>query len=71
MGNLAVQIILFFLIGMIIGIFGTLLFFRLDKGWKQILLGAGSVVSVGGIGRVFIAYLNIDRKSTRLNSSHS
>lgn len=58
-GNLVVQIILFLLIGMIIGIFGTLLFFRLDKGWKQILLGAGSVVSAGGIGRVFIDYLHI------------
>lgn len=66
MGNLVVQIILFFLIGMIIGIFGTLLFFRLDKGWKQILLGAGSVVSVGGIGRVFIAYLNISQENISL-----
>lgn len=66
MGDLIVQIILFFLIGVIIGIFGTLLFFRLDKTWKQILLGAGGVVSAGGAGHVFINYLKIDEKNVSI-----
>lgn len=61
-----IQIILFFLVGAVIGVFGTLLFFRLDKGWKQILLGAGSALSAGGIGRVFISYLNISQENISL-----
>ena len=62
-GNLVVQVMLFLLIGVIIGIFGTLLFFRLDKGWKRLLLGAGGAVSAGGIGRVFIEYLHIPQEN--------
>lgn len=66
MGNLVIQIILFFLIGAIIGFFGTLLFFRLDQGWKQILLGAGSALSAGGAGYMFITYLNISQENISL-----
>lgn len=61
MMNLIFQIFLFGLIGIIIGVFGTLLFFRLDKGWKQILLGLGSFFSAGGAGVIFISYLNVDK----------
>lgn len=66
MGNLVIQIILFFLVGGIIGFFGTLLFFRLDQGWKQILLGAGSTLSAGGAGYVFITYLSISQEDISL-----
>lgn len=57
---LIVQSFLFFLIGIIIGIFATLLFFRMDKSWKKVLLGVGSSFSAGGIGFFLIEYLNID-----------
>ena len=66
--SLIIQILLFALIGIIIGVFGTLLFFRLDKGWKQILLGAGSVISAGGAGRAFISYLKVENENIALVS---
>lgn len=63
MATMIIQSILFALFGVIIGFFGTLLFFRLDKGWKQILLGAGSAVSAGGVGRAFVSYLNVPEEN--------
>ena len=45
---------IFVLIGIIVGVVGTILFFRMDKQWKQILVFAGSALSVGGAGRVVI-----------------
>lgn len=56
--NLISEYILFFL-GVIIGCFGTLLFFRLDKTWKQLILGAAGAFSTGGMGKthLFLIYL--------------
>lgn len=53
---------IFALIGIIIGVVGTILFFRMDKQWKQILIFAGSALSVGGAGRVVIDYLEVSKE---------
>ncbi len=60
MSDLIIQIILFALLGVIIGIFGTVLFFRMDKTWQQILLGLGSALTAGGAGHLFISYLKVE-----------
>ncbi len=64
--NFFTEIILIVLMGIAMGIFGTLLFFRLDKSWKQLLLGIGSLFSAGGLGRAFIYYLEIPKNSAAL-----
>lgn len=64
--NTVIQCALFALVGVVVGVFGALLFFRLDKGWKQILLGVGSLFSVGGIGRVIISYLKVPEENISL-----
>lgn len=53
---------IFVLIGIIVGVVGTILFFRMDKQWKQILVFAGSALSVGGAGRVVIDYLEVSKE---------
>lgn len=53
---------IFALIGIIIGVVGTILFFRMDKQWKQILIFAGSALSAGGAGRVVIDYLEVSKE---------
>lgn len=53
---------IFALIGIIVGVVGTILFFRMDKQWKQILVFAGSALSVGGAGRVVIDYLGVSKE---------
>lgn len=53
---------IFALIGIIVGVVGTILFFRMDKQWKQILVFAGSASSVGGAGRVVIDYLEVSKE---------
>ena len=60
--NYIIQTILFASIGVIIGAFGTLLFFRFDKAWKQILLGLGSAISTGGVGIGLVSYLKIEQE---------
>ena len=60
--NLISEYILFFFLGVIIGRFGTLLFFRLDKTWKQLILGAAGAFSTGGMGKTFISYLSIQKE---------
>lgn len=54
-----VQGTLFALIGAIIGIYGTLLFFRMDASWKQILLGLASAFSAGGAGTFLINFFDV------------
>lgn len=53
---------IFALIGIIVGAVGTILFFRMDKQWKQILIFAGSALSAGGAGRVVIDYLEVSKE---------
>lgn len=53
------QGVLFLLIGAMIGIFGTLLFFRMDKGWKQILVGLLSAGCATGAGGALFDFLNV------------
>ncbi|HIR88908.1 MAG TPA: hypothetical protein IAC96_08175 [Candidatus Fimimorpha faecalis] len=59
---------IFALMGLVIGTIGTILFFRMDKGWKQILTCAGSALSAGGTGRIFIDYLGVssEKKSAMI-----
>lgn len=53
--------LLLFLVGAVIGVFCTLLFFRMDKDWKQILLGLGSFVFTGGAAKTVFSYFDISK----------
>lgn len=57
--NFILQCAIIILVGIIIGIFCTILFFRLDKSWKQILLGFGGMLTTGGIWKVIAINLDI------------
>ena len=59
---LLLQILLFTIIGGFIGAFGTLCFFRMDKMWKQIVLGLGSAATAGGVGTAYISFFNVKDK---------
>ena len=63
MYNLVTSFILFFLIGCGIGIFGTLLFFRMDGTWKQVVLGITSSLITGSTGAIIINYFNISKNN--------
>lgn len=51
------------LVGVIIGVFCTILFFRLDKSWKQILLGFGGIITTGGIWKIIQLNLLISQEN--------
>lgn len=61
-----IQAALFALIGSIVGIFGTLLFFRMDTSWKQVGLGFLGVFSAGGSGLYLIDYLDVPAERVAL-----
>lgn len=61
--ELVLQCIIVGLVGIIIGIFCTILFFRLDKSWKQILLGFGGFITTGGIWKAIELNLSIPQKN--------
>lgn len=57
------QCIIIALVGSVIGGFCTILFFRLDKSWKQILLGLGSLLTTGGIWKIVKVNLQISQQN--------
>lgn len=63
MDNIISQYILFFMIGIMMGCYGSLLFFRLDQSWKQLVLGIGTAFTTGGVGVTFIKYLSIPQEN--------
>ena len=64
--EMIIQILLFVLIGITVGVFGTLLFFRFDKTWKQILVGTGSTISAGGMGVLLCSHLKVKEENMAL-----
>ena len=57
------QCIIIAFVGSVIGGFCTILFFRLDKSWKQILLGLGSLLTTGGIWKIVKVNLQISQQN--------
>lgn len=53
------EYILYFIIGFIFGVFGTLLFFRFDKQWKQVLMGLFDFAGTSVVGVFAAEYFHI------------
>ena len=51
--------ILYFLLGIVFGGFGTLLFFRFDKQWKQVITGVSDIAGSSAIGVAVAEYFQV------------
>lgn len=58
--NFVFCLLLFLFIGIGLGLIGTVLFFRMDKHWKQILISVFTTMSTGGAGIAFISFLKVN-----------
>ena len=57
-----IEYLIFILIGIILGGFGTLLFFRFDSQWKQVLGGVGDFSGSTGIFVILAEYFEISKE---------
>lgn len=63
MTNIISQYMLFFMIGIMMGCYGSLLFFRSDQSWKQLVSGIFTAFTTSGVGVTFVKYLSIPKEN--------
>lgn len=68
MESIWIYILLFLLIGGLIGMFDVLLIFRMDEDYKRLLLGAANVFLIGGSGKMGVFAFSIPKERTVLLS---